>query len=223
MFSIEMLRTLRSTLLTLISTGFAGRLGEHQVELQVGPGELGHVVPGGLHAVVDGLQVGQVLPGRALGREGGRAALDDAPVLENVEDVGGVEGQQRDEGVEVDVARELADEGPLAVAGFEDADGSQALDPLAQRDAADPHAAGELVFGGDLAAGRPRAAQHLVAQLAEHLGADAFLFNGLQLRGQPNSLPSSMGLSDILHPTSLSRGRPESIRRIRLICRIGPI
>ena len=108
-----------------------------------------------------------------------RALLDDPPILQDVEDVGFVERHQGNEGVEVDLPAQLAHEGAFAVAGFKDAQGNEVLDPFTDGDPADAHGSREFVLGGDLAAGGPCAAQHLVAQLAENLDPHAFFLDGL--------------------------------------------
>jgi len=75
--------------------GVAGGLGQNEMELQVGAGELGNIVPDLDHLVVDGFHLEQVLVGGAFGGQAGRTLLDDSPVFENLQDVDIVQDQQR--------------------------------------------------------------------------------------------------------------------------------
>ena len=133
--------------------GIAGGLGQNEVELQVGAGELGHIVPDLDHLLVNGLHLGQILVGGAFGGQGGRPLLDDSPVFENMQDVDIVQDQQGDQGVEVDLAAlQLPDKGALAVPRFQNPQGDQMLDAFPDGDPAHAHGLGKLVFGGKFAA-----------------------------------------------------------------------
>ncbi len=157
--------------------GIAGGLGQNEVELEVGAGELGHIVPDLDHLLVNGFHLGQVLVGGAFGGQGGRTLLDDAPVFENLQDVDIVQDQQGDEGVEVDLAAlQLPDKGALAVSGFQDPQGDQMLDAFPDGDPAHAHGLGQLVFGGKFAARRPGAAKNLIAELPGRPGRGHSLF-----------------------------------------------
>jgi len=96
-----------------------------------------------------------------------------------MEYVGFIESHQGDERIEVDLPAQFAHESAFAMAGFKDAQGDEVLDPFTDGYPADTHGPGEFVLGGDFAAGGPRPAQHLVAQLPENLDPHAFFLDGL--------------------------------------------
>ena len=156
----------------------AGGLGHDQVKLKIRLGEFGHVALGSDHPVENRLHLGHVVVGGAFGGQRGGALLDDPAILQDVEDVGFVQSHQGNERIEVDLPAQFAHEGAFAMAGFKDAQGDEVLDPFTDGDPADAHGPGEFVLGGDLASGGPRAAQHLVAQLAENLDPHAFFLDG---------------------------------------------
>ena len=149
-----------------------------------------------LSVVISGL-------GGAFGGQGGRTLLDDLPVFENLQDVDIVQDQQRQEGIEVDLAAQFPDKGALAVSRFQNPQGDQVLDAFPDGDPAYAHGPGKLVFRGKFAPRRPGAAKNLIAELPEYLAADALFFDGFEHGYHPRSLPKlslpKSRLSDILH------------------------
>jgi hypothetical protein len=92
-----------------------------------------------------------------------------------------VQDQQRDQGVELDLAVQLADESPLAVPRLQNPKRNQSLDTFPDGDPADAQGPGKFGFGGEFAAGGPGAAEDLIAELPENLAPMLSFFMGLSI------------------------------------------
>jgi hypothetical protein len=145
--------------------------------LMIGLRELRDVVPVLHHHLVGCLEPLDVgLPG-LLHHEGSGALLHDAAVLEDMGDSRLVEGQEGEEDVEVDLARDILNKSELALTGLDETEGRKLLDSFATRGARDANLGRELVLRWQSAARWPGARDDLVTQPFEHLGPYAFLLD----------------------------------------------
>jgi hypothetical protein len=138
---------------------------------------LGAAGPG--HQLEVARDLGDLLPGAALGRAPGRPDLDAGPDLGQIVEVVPIDPDQLGER-RVALVGGGDDPGPAALDRGHEALGLELLQRRAYRDPADAHHLGELTLAGQALAGRQIAAGDQAQQLLGHTVRDAFAWDGVK-------------------------------------------